>query len=147
MQLWRISLLSGYMLLSCSSNELIAGRRVVVDGKVLRSSAVYTELPTYPEIDVRNHIGGLVAAEITVRTDGSVGIVNIIQQPDQSIGQALAQALKRWRFTPARSMTGELFECTGRLLFYFTIEGGVGHVIDANEAALQRVNRGKVNTK
>jgi protein TonB len=53
--------------------------------------------------DARQHgLAGDVVMEIVVRTDGSVGDVKILQGLGRGLNDRAVQAVRQWRFSPAR---------------------------------------------
>jgi periplasmic protein TonB len=58
--------------------------------------------PDYPEDARRRSIEGDVVLEIVVRHDGSVGDVRVLHGLGDSLDQRAVQAVRQWRFAPAR---------------------------------------------
>ena len=58
--------------------------------------------PQYTEDARRLGVEGDVVLEIVVRSDGSVGQVSIIQRLGSGLDQRAVDAVRQWRFTPAR---------------------------------------------
>jgi protein TonB len=58
--------------------------------------------PDYPEDARRRSLEGDVVLEIVVRRDGSVGDVRVIQSLGASLDQRAIEAVRQWRFDPAR---------------------------------------------
>jgi protein TonB len=58
----------------------------------------------YPEDARRRGITGDVVLEIVVRRDGSVGDVKIVQALGGGLSERAVQAVRQWRFTPARRL-------------------------------------------
>jgi len=58
--------------------------------------------PDYTEEARRRSIAGDVVLEIVVRTDGSVGEVRLLQGLGAGLDQRAIDAVKQWRFSPAR---------------------------------------------
>jgi periplasmic protein TonB len=58
--------------------------------------------PDYTEEARRRSIAGDVVLEIVVRTDGSVGEVRLLQGLGAGLDQRAIEAVKQWRFSPAR---------------------------------------------
>ena len=56
----------------------------------------------YTEDARRRGISGDVVLEIVVRRDGSVGDVNVLQGLGGGLNGARGQAVRQWRFAPAR---------------------------------------------
>ena len=53
---------------------------------------------------MKSKIEGIVEMEAVVLTDGTVGEVRVVRSLDKQFGldDAAVEALKKWRFTPAR---------------------------------------------
>jgi TonB family protein len=58
--------------------------------------------PEYPEDARRRGVEGEVEMEIVVRRDGSVGDVRILKGLTAGLNDRAAQAVRQWRFSPAR---------------------------------------------
>jgi len=98
--------------------------------EALRLDAISVALPEYPRAALEAGRKGLVVVEVTVLSKGVVGDLKFIESFDKQASDAVAAALKTWRF---RSITEdpEVKNCVrqARLLFEFSIEG-------ANRASL-----------
>jgi protein TonB len=63
--------------------------------------------PTYPE-DARNaKVSGIVVLEAVIDKTGAVGDIKTIKEPDASLGKAAVDAVKQWRYKPARLKNGD----------------------------------------
>jgi len=60
--------------------------------------------PDYTEAARRRGIEGDVVLEIVVRSDGGVGTVRILQGLDPGLDQRAIEAVRQWRFSPARRL-------------------------------------------
>lgn len=67
------------------------------NGQIIILKSVF---PQYPKDALTAGIEGIVGIEFTVKTNGRVDEVNIIQQSIDSLNQASIQAIKKWRFEP-----------------------------------------------
>jgi TonB family protein len=56
----------------------------------------------YTEAARRRGISGDVVLEIVVLRDGSVGDIKILRRLDSGLDERAVQAVKQWRFAPAR---------------------------------------------
>ncbi|MEM9160260.1 MAG: energy transducer TonB [Verrucomicrobiota bacterium] len=70
--------------------------------------------PTNP-----NNIAGLVTAKIEIDEKGNVVTAEISKATDQSLEAPVLDALKQWRFTPAK-LAGKPIPCTIKVPFKFT---------------------------
>jgi len=66
--------------------------------------------PRYPFDLESRRITGEVTAEFVVSVDGHVRDVSITQATDEQFGQAAADAIRQWTFTPAQ-MNGQTVDC------------------------------------
>lgn len=66
-------------------------------------------IPAYPPVARERAIEGPVRYRATVRPDGSVASVTVLQVPQSDVGFDLAveAAVKQWRFSPSSQATGE----------------------------------------
>ncbi|MGD0001179.1 MAG: TonB family protein, partial [Bryobacteraceae bacterium] len=107
--------------------------------EALRLDAISVALPEYPRAALEAGRKGLVVVEVTVLSKGVVGDLKFIESFDKQASDAVAAALKTWRF---RSITEdpEVKNCVrqARLLFEFSIEGGKPRVIDLAAAEVDR---------
>lgn len=60
--------------------------------------------PTYTEEARQRSVEGDVLLEIVVRRDGSVGEVRILQRLGSGLDERAVQAVRQWRFAPARRL-------------------------------------------
>jgi TonB family protein len=58
--------------------------------------------PDYTDEGRRRNLAGDVVLEIVVRSDGSVGSVKVLQGLGAGLDQRAADAVRQWRFNPAR---------------------------------------------
>jgi protein TonB len=58
--------------------------------------------PDYTEEARRRSLSGDVVLEIVVRADGRVGAVRILQGLGSGLDQRAVEAVRQWRFSPAR---------------------------------------------
>jgi TonB family protein len=60
--------------------------------------------PEYTEEARQRNLEGEVILEIVVRRDGSVGDVRVLQGLGAGLNERAVQAVRQWRFTPARRL-------------------------------------------
>ncbi len=60
--------------------------------------------PDYTEDARRRGLSGDVVLEIVVKSDGSVGTVRVVQGLGAGLDQRAVDAVRQWRFTPARRL-------------------------------------------
>jgi hypothetical protein len=68
---------------------------------------------------------------VTVSMEGTVEQVTLLEAPSDSIGRATVDAVERWQFT---LITKKRVTVSGKLTFYFTLEGNKGRVLYPSEA-------------
>ena len=72
-------------------------------GSGITPPAIQREVkPTYTEEGRRRSVEGDVVMEVVVRADGSVGTVKILQGLGSGLDQRAVEAVRQWRFSPAR---------------------------------------------
>jgi len=105
-------------------------------GAVLRSMAVKTVRPIYPEDALREHKSGVAVAEISISLKGTVTNVEILEAPSPSIGHAVERALQQWQFPPTDGKNGEIaVTLSGKMVFYFEMQGVRASVLLPSEVA------------
>ena len=78
--------------------------------------------PDYPAALREQGIEGRVVASVTVSASGQVEAVTIRSATDPLFEQAVRAALKRWRFEPARSQSGQAVPSRVQIPFRFRVE-------------------------
>ena len=58
-------------------------------------------IPRYPASARGNGVEGTAVVRAVVRRNGRVGSVEILRDPGMGLGEAAADAVRRWRFRPA----------------------------------------------
>lgn len=100
-----------------------------VPEKTLRQFAKTVVMPEYPDASQRNGIQGVAIAEVNIDEEGAVKKVEILEAPNEAIGNAVVMAIKKWKFErPVDDSTGKAVRLSGKLTFYFVIENGRGIV-------------------
>jgi protein TonB len=79
----------------------------------------HRRLPRYPTVLAEDGIGGQVIAVFYVDAEGKADEVRIESSPHPLLSQAVTDALKEWRFDPARSADGRPVRTRMRLPFRF----------------------------
>jgi protein TonB len=87
----------------------------------LRKAVLVSVLPSYPKAAVKNHVEGVLVAQITVNEKGNISNIVILDTPAASIGKSAARAIHQWRFQPFM-IDGQAVNITGKLTFYFRID-------------------------
>jgi TonB family protein len=84
----------------------------------LRTKAVASFMPKFPEAARREKVGGVAIAQVTVNHEGRVSNVEVLEAPHPSIKEAVREALYRWRFSKF-AIKGKPLTVRGKLTFYF----------------------------
>jgi TonB family protein len=101
----------------------------------IREQAIWKVDPTYPEDDIRMGVSGVAVAELDVDEKGSITDLEIVEAPSPSIEEAMAKAIRQWRFTPTiLKRTGKPVGWHGKVTYYFVIENGRGAVYAPKDA-------------
>ncbi|MCR6475446.1 energy transducer TonB [Variovorax sp. ZS18.2.2] len=79
-------------------------------------------IPAYPTALAEEGVEGQVIAEFYVGTEGKAEDVRIERSPHPLLSKAVTDALKGWRFDPARSADGRPVRTRMRLPFRFQVE-------------------------
>ncbi|HEV7919912.1 MAG TPA: TonB family protein [Thermoanaerobaculia bacterium] len=58
--------------------------------------------PPYPDADRRAGVQGEVEVEVEVDQAGNVVKTRIVRAPSRTLGDAVAEAVAQWRFTPSQ---------------------------------------------
>jgi rhodanese-related sulfurtransferase len=94
----------------------------IMNDMTLRGIATTAPVPTYPSTSVAKKVTGVAVAAILLDRSGHLQSLNVLQAPDDAIGQSVHEALTRWVFRPIG------VPMKGKLFFYFTIKKGSGSV-------------------
>ena len=140
-----VGLLTAAALTACDGLDGVAVReRPLPDPEILRPRMGEQEhrkhvithlLPEYPPGSIRRGSEGVAVASIVAGRDGRVESVELLQAPDEKIGQAVRTALEQWTFTPGRAPVeyygeGVSIRIQSRMTFYFRIVDGAGVVLE-----------------
>ena len=98
-------------------------------------------MPRYPAGSVENDASGVAVAEILVGKDGHMERVSVLQAPDARIRKEVRDVLLKWEFK--RTILDEFpdgLALRSKLIFYFEIENGAGHVRNPGEIQDRRLD-------
>lgn len=98
------------------------GPRLRLGEGVLRRLAQHSVIPEYPQVSRKKGATGVAVAELVTDVTGSVRDVTVLQAPDEAIAEAVAAAVRQWRFAP-RKVRGQAVPLVGKLTFYFRQRG------------------------
>jgi hypothetical protein len=100
----------------------------------IRREATQKRLPIYPPASLARKASGVAVAAIASAPDGRVVTVDILEAPDDAIGEAMRAALLEWRIPPM-TVVGrpEQYGVRGKITFYFRVVSGRGQVLNPEE--------------
>jgi protein TonB len=78
--------------------------------------------PEYPKDAREEGVQGTVVLDVVVASDGSVGDVNVVEDPDTRLSHAATAAVVQWRFEPARDSSGKAVSVRYYLTVKFRLE-------------------------
>jgi len=84
--------------------------------------AIYKVNPVYPEAAREERVMGTVVLDATINTDGSIGDVKVVEDPDPRLSQAAVDAVVQWRFEPARDSDNEKIAVRYSLTIKFALK-------------------------
>lgn len=95
----------------------------------IRSFVASAVAPQYPESAIRANQQGVVVAHVRLDEERHLAALEILEAPSPGIGDAVATAVRRWRFRRAEDDPAHLQNLrgrvlTGKLTFYFFQSGG-----------------------
>ncbi|HVF54971.1 MAG TPA: energy transducer TonB [Pyrinomonadaceae bacterium] len=100
---------------------------VTVHEETLRRYAVEVVNPSYPQRAVKRSAQGVAVIQLDVNEQGSVSRAEVLEAPDPLISEAVAAAVKKWKFKPP-TIRGSAVPIRGKLTFYYMIKDGKGRV-------------------
>ncbi len=100
----------------------------------LRKIVIKAVVPAFPAQSQSRGDVGVAVAQILVDRGGEVKDVHVLQAPDAEIKDAVASALKQWKFQPT-TVGGNPVEVQGKLTFYYALDHGKGVVRTPQEEA------------
>jgi protein TonB len=78
--------------------------------------------PSYPAAAKEEKVTGPVELEITVGADGSVVEANALKSPDPRLSAAAVEAIKQWKFKPARTKEGKAVQVKATITVNFKLQ-------------------------
>jgi TonB family protein len=79
-------------------------------------------IPPYPAAARPTGVQGVVVLESMISAAGTVLDVRVLESPDPSLAEAAVEALRQWRFEPARATDGTALSVSFILTFKFSLE-------------------------
>ncbi|MBZ5497430.1 MAG: energy transducer TonB [Acidobacteriia bacterium] len=80
---------------------------------------LYKCFPVYPEDARRKKISGVAVIEVIIDETGQIAEAKVLDSPDPSFSQAALEALKQWKFEPARRPDGKSLAVRTAISFDF----------------------------
>jgi len=87
-------------------------------GKVEGLKRLSGRMPAFPEAASKRGASGAVVLYSTVRADGSVGDITVLESPDPDLENEAIQAWKTWKFEPMK-LNGQPVQCGYVFVFEF----------------------------
>ncbi len=79
-------------------------------------------IPKYPAEAKKEKITGEVVLEITIGVDGAVLDAKAVKSPDKNLSDAAVEAVKQWKYTPARTKEGKAVEVRATVTMNFKLK-------------------------
>lgn len=125
-RLVRLSLwttIAALLVVTLAPAALAAERKIhAVEGDVEKPIRTHGPAPAYPPIAKEERIQGRVVAKTVITTEGTIESVEIIESLGEEFDAAVRDALKEWRFEPAK-LDGEPVDVHYHLTFNFKLDG------------------------
>jgi len=78
--------------------------------------------PVYPEAARKERIMGVVVVETVIDETGAVREARAVESPDEALAQAAIEAVRQWRFEPARNPAGKPVEIKWKVTLAFKLQ-------------------------
>ena len=93
-----------------------------VEGDIAAPVLLQRVNPVYPENARKEGITGVVVVEATIDETGAVRDVRVIESPHEALAQAATDAVRQWRFEPARDPKGKPVEVYWKVTLAFKLQ-------------------------
>jgi TonB family protein len=103
------------------SAEKIADAAALKAAGITQPEPIEKVPPAYPVEAKNEKITGLVILKFTVQSDGKVVGIQAIQDPDSRLTASAIEALRQWRFQPARDKDGKAIDALISVTFNFQL--------------------------
>ena len=87
-------------------------------GKVEGLKRLSGRMPAWPEAARKRGASGAVVLYATVKTDGSIGDITVLESPDPDLEREAVEAWRTWKFAPMQ-LNGQPVECGHVFVFNF----------------------------
>ncbi len=98
-----------------------AAKKWEEDTGISQPVAVTKVNPHYPEAARKAGVSGVVVVETIIGVDGAVLDARILSSPDPGLGDAAVEAVRQWRFEPARIGDGTPLEVSFIMTIKFAL--------------------------
>jgi protein TonB len=78
--------------------------------------------PKYPKEALKARISGTVVIEAMIGTDGSVTSAKAVKSDDPLLTEAARDAIKKWKFKPAKNQAGQAVEVLSSITVRFRMK-------------------------
>lgn len=89
-------------------------------GRVQGIKRLSGRMPAYPEKAAARGVQGVVVMYGTLRTDGTVDDIVVLESPDHELEEAAVEAWKTWKYEPMK-LNGQPVECRELQRFEFQL--------------------------
>lgn len=98
--------------------QMAADRARRLGGKVEGLKRVRGRMPAWPEAAAKRGAAGTVVLYATVKTDGSVADITVLESPDPGLEKEAVEAYQTWKYQPMK-LDGQPVESRQVLVFNF----------------------------
>jgi protein TonB len=93
-----------------------------VEGDIAKPVLLERVNPVYPEAARKERIMGVVVVEVSLDETGAVTDVRVVESPHEALAQASTDAVRQWRFDPARNPAGKPVAVNWKVTLNFKLE-------------------------
>jgi TonB family protein len=93
-----------------------------VEGDITGPVLLQRVNPTYPEAARKERVMGVVVVEVSLDETGAVRDVRVVESPHEALAQASTDAVRQWRFDPARNPAGKAVAVNWKVTLAFKLQ-------------------------
>ena len=93
-----------------------------VEGDIVSPVVLERVSPVYPEVARKEKIMGVVVVEASIDKTGAVRDMRVLESPHESLAQAATDAVRQWRFEPARDAKGAAVAVEWKITLAFKLQ-------------------------
>lgn len=101
---------------------------------ILRKQAIKVVRPEFPISAIISRSTGVAVAKVYLDRSGHVSQVEVLRSPTPAISGSMSAALSHWVFSPPTAPDGRPLLLSGKISFYFEIQGNKAEVLDPANA-------------